>query len=127
MRVYRDNNELNDEFRDYTLLHFSSNAKPYIKRVTYLRRKKNGDDSQEITCSYLEFFDFEINISIIERFSRTLKILKVEFYNDFFDLFYNTFLFGKEPLVSPKLAKALTSHGVSGISFEPGPSVVKVH
>lgn len=127
--VYKNNDEQQNYNLQYCLIHFHSNASFWIEKIYYSRTSKKSGGQQSFEVSYKEFIESEINIPIKEKIFRKIRILKIEylkhnFPNGFFDLFYNTFLFNTDFIVSGDLRNSLID--LSGFSFEEGPMVVEV-
>lgn len=129
LSIYKNNDEQDNFNKPYYLVHFHSNASGWIEKVHYSRVIKKTGQQDDFEVTYNEFIDSEINISISDRIFRKIIINKIEYLDSkfpegFFDLFYNTFLFKTNFIVSEEMRDALL--GASGFSFEEGPVVAGI-
>jgi hypothetical protein len=124
--IYADNNELNKKTIPYKLLHFHSNGFLWVHQIIYSRTIKKSGNTEDFAVSYKEFIEKEISIPVVERISRKIKIAEIKFVHEkfadgFFDLFYNTFLFKSDFIISAALRNAL--EGLSGFNIDEGPII----
>jgi hypothetical protein len=127
INVYENNNESIKKSVPYNLIHFRSNAASWLKKICYTRTLRRSREQQHFEVTYSEFLNNEINIPIMDRILRHINITEMQYFGDvlpggFFDVFYNTFLFKTEFIISDKLQGELS--GLSGFSIEEGPQII---